>query len=220
MRFEQDYENFMQKQISAETNGRRRERLEKGLGHGEKELLRTIWYPAIGNFDHLYPEWEVRDYSNAYRYLDIAYRPGGAKGVIEIQGYGSHARDIDTWRFKDLCMRHCYLALDDWVVLPIAYLSIVESPKQCQQLILSFVGKFISMSVPNELSWLESETLRFARRLLCPFTPLQLANHLKISTKYARTLLHNLEEKKLLIATSGKQRMRTYMLNYEELTGT
>ena len=34
------------------------------------------------------------------------------KGGIEIQGYGPHARDLDVRRFKDLCWRHCLLALD------------------------------------------------------------------------------------------------------------
>lgn len=46
--------------------------------------------------DHLYPEWEVRDFNNDYRYVDLAYRPGGVKGGIEIQGYGPHARDLDV----------------------------------------------------------------------------------------------------------------------------
>lgn len=214
MRFEHAFEQFMQSQIAAETNGRRRERLEKGLGHGETEFLRSIWYPAVGHFEHLYPEWEVRDFSNGYRYLDLAYMPGAAKGVIEVQGYGSHARDIEAWRFKDLCLRHCHLALDGWVVMPIAYSSITDTPKHCQQLILSFIGKFISMSVPEELSWLESETLRFALRLLRPFPPSELASHLKISTRYARVLLHGLNDKKLLLAMSGRERVRTYMLHF------
>lgn len=214
MKFAQAYEQFIQTQIAAETNGRRRERLEKGLGHGEMEFLRTIWYPVVGHFDHLYPEWEVRDFMNGYRYLDLAYMPGDARGVIEVQGYGSHARDIEAWRFKDLCMRHCHLALDGWVVMPIAYPSITESPKQCQQLVLSFIGKFVSTGVPHELSWLESETLRFARGLLRPFTPTELSAHLKVSTRHARTLLHNLADRKLLIAVSGNERVRTYKLDY------
>ena len=58
-------------------NHRRRELLEKGLGHGTIEFLRCIWFPAIGNFNHLYPEWEVRDFNNGYRYLDLAYMPEG-----------------------------------------------------------------------------------------------------------------------------------------------
>ncbi|MFD0696153.1 transcriptional regulator [Paenibacillus sp. GCM10027628] len=204
----------MQTQITAETNGRRRERLVKGLGHGEMEFLRSIWFPIVGHFEHLYPEWEVRDFANGYRYLDLAYMPGAAKGVIEVQVFGSHARDIEAWRFKDLCLRHCHLALDGWVIMPIAYSLMMETPKHCQQLILSFIGKFISLSVPDELTWLESETLRFARRLLRPFTPLELSAHLKISTRHARTILHKLVDMELLIAMSGQERVRTYMLQY------
>lgn len=212
MKFEHAFEQFMQSQIAGETNGGRRERLEKGLGHGEMEFLRTIWYPVVGHFEYLYPEWEVGDFANGYRYLDLAYMPGDAKGVIEVQGYSSHARDIEAWRFKDLCLRHCHLALDGWVVMPVAYLSITDTPKLCQQLILSFIGKFISLSVPEELTWLESEALRFARRLLRPFAPSELAAHLKVSARYARILLHTLVEKKLLVAMSGQERVRTYML--------
>lgn len=213
MKFEQAYEQYMTSQIAAETNGRRRERLERGLGHAEMEFLRSVWYPAAGNFDHLYPEWEVRDFANGYRYLDFAYMPGDAKGVVEIQGYNSHARDLEIWRFKDLCIRHCHLALDGWLVMPIAYPSIVESPKQCQQLVLSLIGKFISSNVPDTLTWLESETLRFSRRLPRPITSFDLSTHLNVSTRHARTVLHRLSYKQLLTVSSGQERARTYQLN-------
>jgi hypothetical protein len=191
-RFDQKYEAWMQANIAQEVNQRRRELLEKGLGHGTLEFLRSVWFPTVRNFDHLYPEWEVRDFNNGYRYLDLAYMPGGVKGGIEIQGYGPHARDLDVRRFKDLCWRHCLLALDGWMFLPIAYLSIREEPKRCQQLVLSFIGKFISTDVPSDLSYLESETVRFARRLLRSFTPIELANHLRITDRHTRRLLHKL----------------------------
>ncbi|WP_246363023.1 transcriptional regulator [Paenibacillus alba] len=213
MKFEQAFEAFMSSQIAAETNNRRRERLERGLGHAETEFLRCVWYPAAGHFNHLYPEWEVRDFSNGYRYLDFAYMPGEIKGAIEIQGYSSHARDIEIWRFKDLCIRHCHLALDGWVVMPIAFPSISESPKQCQQLMLSFIGKFISGPCPESLSWVESETVRFARGLLRPFPPFELAAHLKVSTKYARMILQRLCGMQLLVVTKGQERARMYQLH-------
>lgn len=171
--------------IANEENHRRREILEKGLGHGTVEFLRKVWFPAVKNFNDLQPEWEVRDYSDGYRYLDLAYMPGGdVKGGIEIQGYGPHARDLDVRRFKDLCWRHCLLALDDWIFVPIAYLSIVDEPKRCQQLVLSFIGKFVAVDVPEPLSWLEAETIRYARRLIRPFTPSELAAHLRVTTPW------------------------------------
>jgi len=180
MRFDQPYEEWMHRQVSEEGNHRRRELLEKGLGHGTVEFLRSIWFPVVGG--------------------------------IEIQGYGPHARDLDTARFKDLCRRHCLLALDGWVFLPIAYLSIKDEPQQCQQLVLSFIGKFISTHVPSRLTWLEAETIRLARRLLRPFTPLELAGHLRISDRHARRILHEMVDMHLPSVASGTERARTYKL--------
>ena len=55
---------------------------EKGLGHGITQYLRFIRFPAIGNFDHLHAEYQVRDFNNGYRYLDLAFMPGDAKVLI------------------------------------------------------------------------------------------------------------------------------------------
>ncbi|MBD8501182.1 transcriptional regulator [Paenibacillus arenosi] len=214
--FEQVYEQWITEQIKQEINPRRRELLQKGLGHGTVEFLRCIWFPAVGNLNHLYPEYEVRDYNNGYRYLDLAYIPGDAKGCIEIHGYSSHARDIDVRRFKDLCMKQALLALDDWLFLPIAYLSIKEDPGVCKQLILSFVGKFLAEAVPSDLTWSEAETLRFARRTLAPFTPKELAIHLQLSEQRTRVVLRSLLHKNRLAVASGHQRYRTYRLIAKE----
>jgi hypothetical protein len=210
--FDQKYEEWLQKQINEETNPRRRQLLNKGLGHGTVEFLRSIWYPAIGHLDHLYPEWEVRDLGGNLRYLDLGYLPGDARGCIEVHGYRSHARDVDVTRFKDLCMKQAMLALDDWLFLPIAYLSIQEDPERCRQLILSFVGKFLSTHAPSDLDWAEAEALRFSRRLLRPFTPPELASHLRLSDRHTRRVLHDLVTRGLLVVRNGNLRYRTYQI--------
>lgn len=199
--------------LEKETNPRVLSRLENGLEHGTLEFLRSVWFPVMKNFNHLQPEWEVRDFHNGYRYLDLAYMPGnGVKGGIEIQGYGPHARDLDVRRFKDLCWRHCLLTLDDWIFLPIAYLSIKDEPKRCQQLVLSFMGKFIATDVPTSLNWLEAEAVRYARRIIRPFAPSELATHLRITDQHARRVLHSLIDQQVLHVASGTQRYRTYIL--------
>ncbi|MFC4598732.1 transcriptional regulator [Cohnella hongkongensis] len=213
--FEEVYERWLSKQIAEEKNLRRRELLKKGLSHGTVTFLRTIWFPVIGSLDHLYAEYEVRDLNNKYRYLDLAYMPGGVKGCVEIQDYRSHARDIETDRFKDLCMKQALLVLDNWFFLPIAYLSIRDDPGVCKQLVLSFVGKFLSMDTTSGLTWAEAETLRFVRRLMRPFEPRELSAHLLLSENRTRMILRSLVAKKLLIVASGNQRYRTYLLNSE-----
>ncbi|WP_405153992.1 transcriptional regulator [Paenibacillus sp. FSL K6-0108] len=211
--FEKAYEAWLGLLLEKETNLRVRSRIENGLEHATLEFLRSVWFPVIRNFNHLHPEWEVQDFHNGYRYLDLAFLPGnGVKGGIEIQGYGPHARDLDVRRFKDLCWRHCLLTLDDWTFLPIAYLSIKEEPKRCQQLVLSFMGKFVATDTPSSFNWLEAECIRYARRLLRPFTPSELATHLGITDHHARRILHNLVIQQVLHVASGKQRYRTYAL--------
>lgn len=210
--FDEVYERWLSQHIAEEGSPRRRELLQKGLSHGTVAYLRSIWFPAIGNLDYLYPEYEVRDMNNGYRYLDLAYIPGGARGCIEIQDYRTHARDVESGRFKDLCLKQALLSLDDWLFLPIAYLSIRDDPGVCKQLTLAFVGKFLSAGMPSELNWAEAETLRFARRLVRPFTPRELSSHLRLSERYTREHLRQLVQKNLLIVASGNQRYRTYTL--------
>jgi hypothetical protein len=211
--FDLVYEQWLAEQIRVESNPRRRELLGKGLNHSTEAFLRTIWFPAIGNFDFLYPEFEVRDMNNGCRYLDLAYLPGGgAKGCIEIQDYRTHARDVEAGRFKDLCLKQALLALDDWIFLPIAYLSIRDDPAVCKQLTLAFVGRFLSSSVQPGLGWGQAEVLRFARRLARPFMPNELADHLQMSERQTRHLLHQLVEQGSLVVFSGNLRYRSYAL--------
>lgn len=213
MRFSDAYEEWVSNAIAQEQNSRRRERLQQGIGHGTLEFLRLVWFPAVGNFSHLHAEWEVRDFHNGYRYLDLAYIPDpNTRCGIEIQGYGPHARDLDVRRFKDLCWRHCLLALDGWLLLPIAYPAITEEPKRCQQLVLAFIGKFMAMKSPLQLNYIEAEVIRFARRQGRPFAPDELAQHLRVSNQRARKVLHSLVGYKLMEVAAGKQRYRMFSL--------
>ncbi|MFD2671698.1 transcriptional regulator [Marinicrinis sediminis] len=211
--FEKQYDEWLEMHITNEKNPRRREILKKGLSHGTVKFLQSIWFPTIGNLSNLYPEYEVRDLNNRYRYLDLAYMPNGTKGCIEIHDYRSHARDVDTSRFKDLCMKQAMLVLDDWYFLPIAYLSIRDDPEVCKQLVLSFVGKFLSIDISLKLTWAEAETIRYARRVMRAFEPRELAEHLLLSENRTRVVLRSLLDKKLLFVASGIQRYRTYQLN-------
>lgn len=206
------YEQWLQDQMDREISVRRREILAKGLSHSSIEFLQKIWFPAIGHFDHLHAEFEVRDLDNRMRYIDFAFMPNGEKGCIEIHDYRTHARDIEVSRFNDLCMKQSYLVLDDWDFLPIAYLSIRDQPEACKKLVLAFVGKYLSITKPQDLNWSEAETVRFARRLMRPFGIHEVAEHLSVSERQARRIVNGLVMRKRLVIASGKHRYRTYKL--------
>ncbi|MMZ66474.1 hypothetical protein D1872_289740 [compost metagenome] len=54
--------------------------------------------------------------------------------------------------------------------------------------------------------------MRYARRLLRPFTPLELSLHLRLSERRTRDVLRSLLERNLLNVASGDLRYRTYKL--------
>ncbi|CAM3930955.1 DNA-binding response regulator [Cohnella lubricantis] len=110
-------------------------------GHAERMFLSQVWWPATGSLEGLYPEYEVKDYKDSWRYLDYAYLAAGFKVCIEIDGYGTHWRDTDRWQFADHLMRQNHLVLDGWIVLRFAYDDIMKRPRQCQQLVQQLLGK-------------------------------------------------------------------------------
>ena len=68
------------------------------------------------------------------------------------------------------------------------------------------------METPSVLPGLEGETVRYARRLLRPFTPHELAQHLGVTDHWARKLLHKLTDSEHLQVTNGNLRNRSYRL--------
>jgi len=96
--------------------------------------------------------------------------------------------------------------------LPIAYLSVEEEPEVIKQMTLSFVGRFVSLSLNQSLSWVEAEAIRFARGVIRPFRVEELALHLNRSSRQARRILEKLVEMNLLIIHNRQQRYRTYQL--------
>ncbi|GGD57473.1 hypothetical protein GCM10010911_14140 [Paenibacillus nasutitermitis] len=66
--------------------------------------------------------------------------------------------------------------------------------------------------MPDGLSWIEAETLRFARGIIGPFRSDELAMHLNRSIRQARRILDKLVEMSVLIVHNGQQRYRTYQV--------
>ncbi|MDF2958910.1 MAG: hypothetical protein K0S39_645 [Paenibacillus sp.] len=211
--FEKEYGIFIQKHTERRT-GERLRRLKEGHGHAERCFLEHVWWPATRSFDHLHPEFEVQDFKDGKRYLDFAYLRSQMRICIEIDGYGSHSRDVSRWQFADQLMRQNHLVMDGWRLIRFSYDDIVEKPRRCQQLIQQFLGIWLAEeSQQVYLSSKEQQIIRFMAYKQTALTPLEVSGHIGISDRHARTLLQRLVQVKILLPASGNKRIRSYKLN-------
>ncbi|WP_336245707.1 hypothetical protein [Paenibacillus apiarius] len=102
-------------------SGERKGRLERGHQHGEVLFLRNVWWPLLGNFDYLHPEYEVMDWRGRSYFADFAWLPGHVKVIWEIKGYGSHVRDMDRKKYCEELNRDTFLQGLGFRVVSFAY---------------------------------------------------------------------------------------------------
>lgn len=151
---------------STRRQGERLRRLREGHGYGEKLFLENVWWPAVGSFDDLHPEFEVNDYLDGKRYLDFAVIRGGVRMAIEIDGFGPHAAKLDRKQFATGLMRQNHLVMDGWKVIRLSVDDLESRPRMCQQLIQQCMGLWFNTSSKAEhpLTVEERVILRFIHR--------------------------------------------------------
>ncbi|QJD87509.1 winged helix-turn-helix domain-containing protein [Cohnella herbarum] len=213
--FEAAYDAWITFHVKKST-GERKRKLLKGLGHAPKLFLKNVWWPLFGHLSDLIPEFEVRDFKDGYRYLDFAWIYNGVEIAIEIDGFGSHWRDIDRWQFDDHLFRQNDLVLDDWIVLRFSFDAIKDHPRRCQQMILHAKGKWSleTPDLPVVADPIDRSILEFAIRAGGPFSPSQAAEILGWNRVTIRRHAKNLAAMGILIpAGNSKQRNRMYKIN-------
>ncbi|SDN31951.1 hypothetical protein SAMN04487897_102493 [Paenibacillus sp. yr247] len=213
MGFLQEHEAFVRLHEEKRT-GERLRRLQEGHGYAEKLFLQQVWWPTIGHFHQLHPEYEVKDYQDGTRFIDFAYLRLPYRIGIEIDGYGPHARDIDRTRFGDNLMRQNQLVLDGWKVFRFSYDDITQKQRRCQQMILHLMGRWYGeYAQPISLTHREKEIVRLAAMSVEPLKPRIVAGHLGIRPENARIWLQRLHAKGILRPASGDLRIRSYLLD-------
>jgi len=212
MDFDTAYEAFMTKHRRLR-RGRRLRRLIDGHGYLEKLILQNIWWPAIGHFDDLHPEYEVRDFRDGTRFLDYAWLPGPLKLNVEGDGRESHGTKASKEDFSDDRIRQNHLVIDDWKVLRFSHDSVKEQPRMCQQILQQFMGKYFGTlsKMSLNLTLEEREILRLAYRLRGEVRPADVCQLLRIEQQTARKWLRGLREKRLLEPVGpGDRRIARY----------
>lgn len=209
--FETAYEEWMTIQIAA-SSGERRRRL-KEHGYLEKMLLRNVWWPAVGSFEFLHAEYEVADFRDGARFLDLAYVRAPHRICLEADGFGPHSRHADRYKFSDDLTRQNYLIMDDWRVLRFSADDIENRPRKCQQMILLALGKLYGGGDSYaKLPVMKREILRYAKHSPNPIRPAEICELLDVGNKYARKLLRELTSDGFLEPVSGVQRFHSYRL--------
>lgn len=215
MAFQQAYEAFMCKHRKGR-NGEDLRRLDEGHGHAERLFLEQVWWPAIGQFDDLIPEYQVTDFKGGCRYLDFAWIRSPYRICIEVDGYGPHQRDVSRWQYADHLQRQNDLVLDDWIVIRFSYDDVKDRPRLCERTLQQVQGKWFGGYDPKyRLADLERFILHIAIQQE-ELAPGKVAEELGISERTARKWLKSLVTKGLLVPLSGNHRVRRYKVNKDE----
>jgi hypothetical protein len=212
MRFEEEYQNFMNTHLLAKS-GEQLRRLQEGHNHAEMLFLKQVWWPIFYHFKYLHPEYEVDDYKDGKRYLDFAYIRPAIRLCFEVDGYGPHLKNISRWQFSDNLERQNQLVIDGWTVIRFSYDQVKEQPRRCQQIVQQVIGRWLGDELdPTALSFPEKEVIRLAIRKGEAISPKEVGEYLRLSDKTVKKVLSQLVEKKMLIPASGVMRVRAYQL--------
>ncbi|WP_372630711.1 DNA-binding response regulator [Cohnella sp.] len=198
------YEKWMADQQASGTN-ERKNRLANIDHHAEKMFLEKVWWPSFKRFVGLSAEYEVNDFKDGRRYLDFAYHMAGYKICIEIDGHGTHWKNIDQHKFSDHLIRQNHLVLDGWIVLRFSYDDVRDKPRRCQQIIQQLLGKLSGLP-PVQLAPVEKALYDLACVTSNPVAPLQAATRLGIHRKTAAKHLRKLSEKGMMIPLAANSK--------------
>lgn len=213
--FEAAHTLYVQQHIESRF-GERRGRLERGHQYAEKLFLQNVWWPLVGNFEHLHPEYEIQDWNRRSQFLDFAFlHENGGRIGIECDGFQSHIKDMDREKFSYALNRDSFLTGMGWKMLHFSFDDIQKRPEVCRMLLQLSLGPMIIEATNHagrsELSPEEKEVLRTAWRLGKTIRPKDVRIKYGFSHRKCSAILQSLVGKRLLRAITGC----SYICKYE-----
>jgi hypothetical protein len=196
--------------------GERRGRLERGHLHGESLFLRNVWWPLMGNFEHLHPEYEVLDWRGRPYFADFAWLPlpRYVKLLFEIKGYAAHVREMDRNKYCSELNRETFLLAMGYRVISFAYDDVEQRPELCITLLRMVLSSYRSGHSPVSRAFLaEKEVIRLAITLAQPLRPKDVEQHFEVDHKTAVLMLTKLRTKGWLVPSLSGNGER--VLRYE-----
>lgn len=196
----------------ANASGERLRRLTKKHGYGEKLLLQQAWWPAVGSFEHLRPEYEFIDSEGKYYYFDFAYLAQPRPTALESDGFGTHARDLDRDQFSWNLDRQNEMVLAEWNVLRFSHDKLKTAPLACQQKIRRLFSVYYEAIGLQRISLnlYQRELIRYLRQTGASFSMQEACAVLGKGETFTRTQLRLLLELGVLESAIGGERERVH----------
>ncbi|MEC2345152.1 hypothetical protein [Paenibacillus barengoltzii] len=208
MGFEAEHEIWLQEHMKRRT-GERLDALRRGHGYGNRLFVERIWWPLVGHFDGLHPEYEVKDWRGRSYYADFMWEVGTVRIVFEIMDYGSHGTDRTKYRM-DL-NRGLFLQSQGFLIYYIALDEIKESPSFILSSLRSILAPYLSVVEGGALrafSKIERDLMRAAVRHDRVIRPTEVARELELHPmtviKYCRILTAKGKFRAIAKGSSGR----------------
>ncbi|GIP33207.1 hypothetical protein [Paenibacillus sp. J2TS4] len=196
MGFEVEHEKWIQRHLT-KRQGERKDALKRGHGYGNRMFAGKIWWPLMGHFIGLHPEYEVRDWRGRSYFVDFMWILGGHLFVFEIMDYGSHGKDRTKYRM-DL-NRGLFLQSQGCHFIAISLDELKENPSFILAMLRSILAPYLvatieqSGNILHKFGKIERQLMRLAIRHNRVIRPSKAARELELHKqtviKYCRRLV-------------------------------
>jgi len=146
--------------------------------------------------------------------LDFTFLLDGLVLCIEIDDFGTRARNVSRWPFDDPLDRQNDLVLDDWKILRFSVDRVKDNPRHCQLKILQALGKWgnarppLPVADPIDLAIVNLLTVRGTS-----MSPIEISRALGWKNNTIARHLRKLQSQQLVTPEKrGGQRNSRYVL--------
>lgn len=199
--------------------GERLDALKRGHGYGNRLFVERIWWPLVGHFHGLHPEYEVKDWRGRSYFVDFMWVIGAIHIIFEIMDFGSHGTDRTKYRM-DL-NRGLFLQAQDCSVYYISLDELKENPAFVLSALRNILSPYLlaeseaKRTVTRPYSKIERDLMRAAIRHNRVIRPTEAARELELHTmtviKYCRMLVDKGKFRAVARGVSGRVIYYEYM---------
>lgn len=208
--FEIEHEKWIKDHMS-KRQGERKDALRRGHGFGNRMFAEIIWWPLMGHFAGLHPEYEIKDWRGRSYFADFIWILGSLRFVFEIMDYGSHGMDRSKFRM-DL-NRELFLQSQECRVISISLDEMKENPSFVLAMVRSIIAPYLAAADDRDQTVrryhkTERQLMRLAIRHNRTLNPARAANELEIHKqtviKHCRSLVEKGKFRAIASGPAGK----------------